>query len=90
MKPIAIAPVILIATQIVRQEAGFESIQEIDYNYVFKGSSVYREIIVTPEQAGRKTVVACQAALTKRASPCSSSRRTSSMRLTRATPMAAI
>ena len=55
MKPIAIAPVILIATQIVLQEAGFESIQEIDYNDVFKGSSVYREIIVTPEQAGRQS-----------------------------------
>src|SRR5258707_8062415 len=31
------APVILIATQIVRQDLGFESIQEIDYNDVFKG-----------------------------------------------------
>src|SRR6202049_1346824 len=28
------APVILIATQIVRQDLGFESIQEIDYNDV--------------------------------------------------------
>src|SRR5246127_2133864 len=60
------APVILIATQIVRQDLGFESIQEIDYNDVFKGCSVYCEMIVTPEQARRKTVAACQAALTKR------------------------
>jgi pyruvate dehydrogenase (quinone) len=60
------APVILIATQIVRQDLGFESIQEIDYEDVFKGCSVYCEMIVTPEQAGRKTVAACQAALTKR------------------------
>ncbi len=60
------APVILIATQIVRQDLGFESIQEIDYEDVFKGCSVYCEIIVTPEQARRKTVAACQAALTKR------------------------
>lgn len=66
MKPIAIAPVILIATQIVRQDLGFESIQEIDYNGVFKGCSVYCEMIVTLEQARRNTVAGCQAALTKR------------------------
>src|ERR1700680_3483436 len=60
------APVILIATQIVRQDLGFESIQEIDYEDVFKGCSVYCEMIVTPEQARRKAVTACQAALTKR------------------------
>ena len=60
------APVILIATQIMRQDLGFESIQEIDFNDVFKGCSVYCEMIVMPEQARRKTVAACQAALTKR------------------------
>src|SRR5258708_2086493 len=60
------APVILIATQIVRQDLGFDSIQEIDYGDVFNGCSVYCEMIVTPEQARRKTVAACQAALTKR------------------------
>ena len=60
------APVILIATQIVRQDIGFESIQEIDFNDVFKGCSVYCEMILTPEQGRRKTVAACQAALTKR------------------------
>ena len=60
------APVILIATQIVRKDIGFQSIQEIDFNDVFKGCSVYCEMIVTPEQARRKTVAACQAALTKR------------------------
>src|SRR5213083_547738 len=60
------APVILIATQIVRQDLGFESIQEIDYEDVFRGCSVYCEMITTPEQARRKTVAACQAALTKR------------------------
>ncbi len=60
------APIILIATQIVRQDIGFESIQEIDFNDVFKGCSVYCETIVTPEQARRKVVAACQAALTKR------------------------
>ncbi len=60
------APVILIATQIVLQDLGFESIQEIDFDDVFKGCSVYCEMILTPEQARRKTVAACQAALTKR------------------------
>src|SRR6266481_2350992 len=60
------APVIVIATQIVRQDLGFESIQEIDYDDVFRGCSVFCEMIVTPEQARRKTVAACQAALTKR------------------------
>lgn len=60
------APVLLIATQIVRQDLGFESIQEIDFDDVFKGCSVYCEMIVTPEQARRKTVAACQAALTRR------------------------
>src|SRR5438067_10647690 len=60
------APVILIATQIIRQDIGFESIQEIDLNDVFKGCSVFCEMIVTPEQARRKTVAACQATLTKR------------------------
>src|SRR5260370_13165553 len=60
------APVILIATQIVRQDLGFDSIQEIDYDDVFKGCSVFCEMIVTPDQARRKTVAACQAALTKR------------------------
>jgi pyruvate dehydrogenase (quinone) len=60
------APVILIATQITRQDIGFQSIQEVDFDDVFKGCSVFCEMIMTPEQARRKTVAACQAALTKR------------------------
>jgi pyruvate dehydrogenase (quinone) len=60
------APVILIATQIVRQDLGFESIQEVDFADVYRGCSVYCEMILTPEQARRKTVAACQAALTRR------------------------
>src|ERR1700730_8733276 len=35
------APVIVIATQIVRQDLCFESIQEIDYDVVFHGCSGY-------------------------------------------------
>src|ERR1700746_2518411 len=50
------APVILIATQIARQALGFDSIQEIDFDDVFTGCSVYCEMILTPDQALRKTV----------------------------------
>jgi pyruvate dehydrogenase (quinone) len=59
------APVILIASQIVRQDLGFESIQEVDFVDVYRGCSVFCEMILTPEQA-RRTVAACQAALTRR------------------------
>jgi pyruvate dehydrogenase (quinone) len=59
------APVILIASQIVRQDLGFESIQEVDFVEVYRGCSVFCEMILTPEQARRKTVAACQAALTR-------------------------
>jgi hypothetical protein len=38
------APVILIATP-VRLDLGFESFEEIDYNDVFRGCSVYCEIV---------------------------------------------
>jgi pyruvate dehydrogenase (quinone) len=60
------APVILIASQIARQDLGFESIQEVDFVDVYSGCSVFCEMILTPEQARRKTVAACQAALTRR------------------------
>src|SRR6201987_480929 len=60
------APVVLIATQVVRQDIGFNSIQEVDFEQVYKDCSVFCETIITPEQARRKTVAACQAALTKR------------------------
>src|SRR3984885_8458613 len=59
-------PVILIASQIVRQDIGFQSVQEVDFSTVYKGCSVFCEMILTPEQARRKAVAACQAALTKR------------------------
>jgi pyruvate dehydrogenase (quinone) len=60
------APVILIATQIVRQDIGFSSVQEVDLAAVYKDCSVFCETILTPAHARRKTVAACQAALTKR------------------------
>jgi pyruvate dehydrogenase (quinone) len=60
------APVILIATQIVREDIGFSSVQEVDLTEVYKDCSIFCEMILTPAQARRKTVAACQAALTKR------------------------
>src|ERR1700684_3625361 len=60
------APVILIATQVVRQDIGFNSIQEVDFAEVYKDCGVFCEMVLTPEQARRKTVAACQAAVTKR------------------------
>ena len=60
------APVILIASQVVSRELGFDFIQEVDFKSVFKGCSVFCEMITTPESARRLTVAACQAALTRR------------------------
>jgi pyruvate dehydrogenase (quinone) len=60
------APVILIASQITRAEIGFNFIQEVDFKSVYSDCSVYCDMILTPEQARRKTVIACQTALTKR------------------------
>jgi pyruvate dehydrogenase (quinone) len=60
------APVILIASQVVRRELGFDFIQEVDFKAVYKGCSVFCEMVLIPEQARRLTVAACQAALTRR------------------------
>ena len=60
------APVILIASQIVRREIGFQFIQEVDFKAVFQGCSVFCEMIHTPDQAHRLTVMACQAAIARR------------------------
>src|SRR5271154_1789684 len=60
------APVILIASQVVRRELGFDFIQEVDFKAVYKGCSVFCEMVLTPDQARRLTVAACQAALTRR------------------------
>lgn len=59
------APVILIASQIIRQDLGFQSVQEVDFKRVYGDCSVYCDMILSPEQARRKTVAACQAALMK-------------------------
>ena len=60
------APVVLIASQIVRSELGFDFIQEVDFKSVYQGCSVFCEMILTPEHARRMTVMACQAAIAKR------------------------
>jgi pyruvate dehydrogenase (quinone) len=60
------APVVLIASQIVRDELGFDFIQEVDFKQVYQSCSVFCDMIYTAEQARRKTVIACQTALAKR------------------------
>jgi len=60
------APVILIASQVVRRELGFDFIQEVDFKAVYKNCSVFCEMVLVPEQARRLTAMACQAAITKR------------------------
>ena len=48
------APVILIATQIVRQDIGFQSAQEVDFITVYKGCSVYCGMITPPSRPAAK------------------------------------
>jgi pyruvate dehydrogenase (quinone) len=60
------APVILIATQVARDQLGFDFPQEVDFKAIYSSCTVHCDMILTPEQARRKTVAACQAALAKR------------------------
>lgn len=60
------APLVVIASQVTMNELGFEFVQEVDFQTVFKECSVYCEMILTPEQARKKMVMACQAAVTRR------------------------
>jgi pyruvate dehydrogenase (quinone) len=60
------APVVLIASQIVRDEIGFDFPQEVDFKAVYGASSVFCEEIRTPAQARRKTAMAAQAALARK------------------------
>ncbi|WP_264813749.1 thiamine pyrophosphate-binding protein, partial [Asaia lannensis] len=52
------APVVLIASQIVRDQLGFEFPQEVDFRAVYAAGTVFCEEIRTPEQAVRMTVMA--------------------------------
>ncbi|MEC3948323.1 thiamine pyrophosphate-dependent enzyme [Sphingobium sp. HWE2-09] len=60
------APVVLIASQIVRDELGFDFPQEVDFKPIYQSCSVFCEEIRTPEQARRKTAMAAQAALARK------------------------
>jgi len=60
------APVVLIASQIVRDELGFDFPQEVDFKAIYASCSVFCEEIRTPAQARRKTAMAAQAALAKK------------------------
>ncbi len=60
------APVVLIASQIVRDELGFDFPQEVDFKSVYQSGTVFCEEIRTPEQARRMTAMAAQAAIAKR------------------------
>src|SRR6202042_2788550 len=59
------APVILIATQVASEEIGFNFPQEVDFKAIYGSCSVFCDMIITPEQARRKTVIACQTAIAK-------------------------
>src|SRR5580693_2941195 len=48
------APVVLIASQIVRDELGFDFPQEVDFKSVYRSGTVFCEEIRTPTQARRK------------------------------------
>jgi pyruvate dehydrogenase (quinone) len=59
-------PIVLIASQIVRDEIGFDFPQEVDFKAIYGSWTVFCEEIRTPEQAERLTVMAAQAALAER------------------------
>jgi pyruvate dehydrogenase (quinone) len=60
------AAVVLIASQVVRDELGFDFPQEVDFKSVYASCSVFCDEVRTPAQARRKTAQAAQAALSKR------------------------
>jgi pyruvate dehydrogenase (quinone) len=60
------APVVLIASQITRDEQGFEFPQEVDFAAVYKSCSVFCDEVRSVGQARRKAVAAAQAAITHR------------------------
>jgi len=60
------APVVLIASQLPRDELGFEFPQEVDFKAVYRAGTVFCEEIRTPSQARRMTAMAAQAALSRK------------------------
>lgn len=59
------APVVLIASDVARTEAGLSFPQEVDQRRIYDQCSVFCEYISHPDQARRITTLAAQAALTK-------------------------
>ncbi|MDE1150409.1 MAG: thiamine pyrophosphate-binding protein [Azospirillaceae bacterium] len=60
------APVVLIASQVTRDELGFDFPQEVDFKAVYSAGTVFCQEIRTPAQARRMTAMAAQAALVKK------------------------
>lgn len=60
------APVVLVASQISRDEQGFDFPQEVDFKSVYAKGTVFCEEIRTPAHAARMTAMAAQAALSRR------------------------
>jgi pyruvate dehydrogenase (quinone) len=59
------SPVVLIASQVTRDELGFDFPQEVDYKPIYDTCSVFCQEIRSPAQARRVTAMAAQAALSK-------------------------
>ena len=59
------SPVVLIASQITRDELGTDFPQEVDYKPIYDHCSVFCQEIRTPAHARRITAMAAQAAMTK-------------------------
>ncbi len=59
------APVVLIASDVARTEAGLAFPQEVDQRRIYEQTSVFCEYISHPSQARRITALAAQAALNK-------------------------
>lgn len=60
------APVVLIASQLPRDELGFEFPQEVDFKKIYSSGTVFCEEVRTASQAQRMTAVAIQAAVARR------------------------
>lgn len=59
------APVVLIASDVARAEAGLGFPQEVDQRKIYEQCSVFCEYVSHPDQARRITAMAAQAALTQ-------------------------
>lgn len=59
------APVVLIASDVARAEAGLDFPQEVDQKRIYEQASVFCETISHPSQARRITALAAQAALSR-------------------------